>query len=87
MPMTEATATVVQHVFARLVHEGGLPRNMFEEIAKAHHRMANETHIDEKANAARAVADVARLILMLSDEAASKPGLRLVREPDITEGV
>lgn len=87
MSMADATATVVQHVFARLIHEGRLSRDMFEDTAVAHDRMADETHIDDKANAARTVADVARLILALSDDPPSKPALRLVREPDTTEDV
>lgn len=85
MEMAEATATVVQHVFARLVREGMLPRALFENLASAHEQMADETLIEGKAASARAVADVARLILVLSEGGITKPILRVV-DGDAVDG-
>lgn len=82
MSMADATATVVQQVFARLVRDGTLPRAVFDDIAAAHDRMADETLIDVKATDARAVADVAQLVLTLSEDTTVKHGLRLVPAPD-----
>lgn len=80
--MTDATATLMQHVFALLVRDGAVSPAVFECVADAHERVADESGIEDKAADARAVADVARLILMLAEKSVPRPGLRLVADSD-----
>lgn len=79
MALADATAAVVQQVFAHLIRDGVLSREIFETIAAAHDQMASETANSRRKVEASDVAVVARLILDLADPPLPKPGLTLVR--------
>jgi len=85
MAPTDATATVVQHVFARLIRDGVLSREIFETIAREHDRQADETPNRRKKVEAMEVADVARFIVILADPPVQRTGLKLVRNEDPPE--
>jgi len=79
MSLNDATASVVHHVFARLVEQGFLPRQMFVDIAAAYDDVADEALCPEDRTTAVQVADVARLIMGLAEELVVEPVLRVVQ--------